>query len=200
MKNLDLSMMLLLIRIASATCWEMHLKNKAKQNVSLNPVIKIRVCCRYLRFLMVLIGSFEICMILPYDFFPEMRLFPSLLVCMNCFKEASPSIKRQNSPNAKSYDSASPHSSGDVKLNRSSGKLTRQLTLTQRRQVCSEVLQKVSLFDFILNFIVYWMLRKRSAHFLTLENFSKSYFRKCPNYSKSKIPEILEVIILRNST
>ena len=40
MKNLDLSMMLLLIRIASATCWEMHLKNKAKQNVSLNPYIK----------------------------------------------------------------------------------------------------------------------------------------------------------------
>jgi len=29
MKNLDLSMMLLLIRISSATCWEMHLKNKA---------------------------------------------------------------------------------------------------------------------------------------------------------------------------
>ena len=56
-------------------------------------------------------------------------------VCMICFKEASPPIKRQNSPNAKSYDSASPHSSGDVKLNRSSGKLTRQLTLTQRRQV-----------------------------------------------------------------
>ena len=79
------------------------------------------------------------------SFSPEMRLFLSLLVRMICFKEASPPIKRQNSPNAKSYDSASPHSSGDVKLNRSSGKLTRQLMLTQRRQ---EVLLEVSLILF----------------------------------------------------
>ena len=32
----------------------------------------------------------------------------------------------------------------------------------------------------------------------TVGNFSKSYFRKCPNYRKSKIPGISEVIILRN--
>ena len=157
-------MMLLLIRIASATCWEMHLKNKAKQNVSLNHVIQNkslfcdfgylsvhRLCLynnlwRWLSWTWNRNISDEFCMVLQYDFFsPEMRLFLSLLVRMICFKEASPPIKRQNSPNAKSYDSASPHSSGDVKLNRSSGKLTRQLMLTQRRQ---EVLLEVSLILF----------------------------------------------------
>ena len=46
---------------------------------------------------------------------------------------------------------------------------------------------------------VYWVLRKRSAHFLTVENFSKSYFRKCSNFSKSTTPEISEVIILRKN-
>ena len=40
--------------------------------------------------------------------------------------------------------------------------------------------------------------KKIRTFILTVENFSKSYFRKCPNYWKSKIPEISEVIILRN--
>lgn len=67
MKNLDLSMMLLLIRIASATCWEMHLKNKATKEETANENV------------------------------------------------------RQTSPNPKSYDSASPHSSGETKFSRASG-------------------------------------------------------------------------------
>ena len=40
--------------------------------------------------------------------------------------------------------------------------------------------------------------KKICTFILTVENFSKSYFRKCPNYWKSKNPEISEVIILRN--
>ena len=40
--------------------------------------------------------------------------------------------------------------------------------------------------------------KKIRTFILTVENFSKSYFRKYPNYWKSKIPEISEIIILRN--
>ena len=40
--------------------------------------------------------------------------------------------------------------------------------------------------------------KKIRRFILTVENFSKSYFRKCPNYWKTKIPENSEVIILRN--
>ena len=90
MKNLDLSMMLLLIRIASATCWEMHLKNKAKQNVSLNHVLQNkslffcdfgylsvhRLCLynnlwRWLSWTWNRNISDEFCMVLQYEFFPR---------------------------------------------------------------------------------------------------------------------------------
>ena len=46
---------------------------------------------------------------------------------------------------------------------------------------------------------VFWLGATKKTHFfLTVENFSKSYFGKCPKYSKTKVPEILEVIILQN--
>ena len=46
---------------------------------------------------------------------------------------------------------------------------------------------------------MHWVLRKISAsRDLTVENFWKSYFRKCRYYSKGKHTEILEIVILRN--
>ena len=46
----------------------------------------------------------------------------------------------------------------------------------------------------------FWKLlgtTKMIGTFFTVEHFSKTYFRKCPKYSKSKIPEISEIFILR---
>ena len=39
---------------------------------------------------------------------------------------------------------------------------------------------------------------KRCAVFFNVESFSKIYFRKGQNYSKTELTEVLEVIILQN--
>ena len=51
---------------------------------------------------------------------------------------------------------------------------------------------------FVWNSSNNWVLRKRLAYFLIVENFSKSYFRKGLNYSETSIAEILEAINLQN--